>query len=80
MGLIPQDWAERRRRHFAEESQSAVKEQEEAYYETVAREVRDAGGKGVGIAPLEPGDMVHSDPALNDVYTGESRKVGISYE
>src|ERR1051325_6551754 len=80
MGLIPQDWAERRRRHFAEESQSAVKEQEEAYYETVAREVRDAGGKGVGIAPLEPGDMVHLDPALNDVYTGAGRKVGISYE
>lgn len=78
MGEIPEEWAERRRQHFAEESESAVRAQEDAYFETAEREIRDS--RKSGIAPLKPGESITADPALNDLYTGESRTVGVAIE
>jgi len=77
MGEIPQDWADRRRQHFADLSIDAVKEQEESYYEEAARKIASEGGKGMGASILKRGDSIRGDPAINDVYSGESRKTGI---
>lgn len=74
MGWIPQEMADRRKRRWADESQSAVKETEENYYEIAARAVRD--GHAAGLSPLEPGDTVTANPRLNDEYSGESRRSG----
>jgi hypothetical protein len=77
MGEIPRDWAERRLRHFAEESSSLIAEQEDAYYEAAAREIRSEGGKAAGVTALAPGDMLVANPGTNDLYTGEARETGI---
>jgi hypothetical protein len=80
MGEIPQDWADRRRQHWADQSVDAVREQEEAYYEQAAKMIRDEGPKGAGASILKRGDSVKGDPAINDVYSGETRSTGISLD
>jgi hypothetical protein len=80
MGQIPTEWAERRRQHFADASVDAVKEQEEAYEDSARREIASEGGKAAGASILKRGDSVHGDPAVNDLYTGDTRKTGVIYE
>ena len=76
MGHLPEAMAERRRQHWAAESIALLTEQEQAYYEVAAREIRD--GRGSGISTLEPGDTFTAKPTVNDEYTGESRTIGIN--
>jgi hypothetical protein len=79
MGVIPTEWAERRRAHFAEISQEAVREQESSYYETAARAVHDTGVGGAG--PLRPGESVRADATENDpALLGLTREAGIRIE
>jgi hypothetical protein len=77
MGEIPEDWAERRRQHWADESTSQLQEQEEKYYENAKRDIASEGGRAAGASLLRPGDTVKADPALNDLYTGDARETGI---
>lgn len=75
MGLIPEAWAERRRQHWAAESQGQIADQESTFYENAAKMIRDEGVQGA--TPLRRGESVHADPALNDLYEGDSRATGI---
>ncbi len=82
MGVIPTDWAERRRRHFAEESSAMVADQEAAFYEKAEQTIRDSGSGG--LAPLARGESVRpnarggdEDP---DQWLGQQREAGITFE
>lgn len=78
MGEIPTEWAERRLLHFANESRTALAEQESNYYENAKRQIDSEGGRATGATILKRGDSINADPALNDDYSGESRATGIS--
>jgi hypothetical protein len=92
MGRIPQDWAERRRRKFAEDSEAKLREQEDQFTDAAARASHD--GRALGIAPLSRGESVRadyvdtgvdargnpSDPALEGLYGGQTRTTGIHFQ
>jgi hypothetical protein len=79
MAEIPQDWADRRLRHYADESVADLKEQEAIYYENAARQIASEGGRAAGASPMRPGDSIRADPMLNTDYTGEERESGINF-
>lgn len=76
MGIIPKLIAERRQQHFAQEAIDAVREQEEAYYEAAARQVRSEGVKGLGAKALERGESVRGDASESADFIGEIRETG----
>lgn len=79
MGEIPQDWADRRLLHWANESKNALAEQEQTYYEKARREIESEGGRGIGASLLKRGETVSADPMLNDDYTGDTKPTGINF-
>jgi hypothetical protein len=80
MGQIPKEWAERRRQHFADLSTDAVKEQEDAFYDRAAEKIASEGKKGMSASILQRGESMRDDPAVNDLYKGETRTTGIDLE
>jgi len=85
MGEIPIRMADARKRHYAEESNSQVRDQQESFEERAAQEI-DLGGKP-GISVLKEGERVRSsaagdldDPALTSTYLGRERETGINFE
>lgn len=77
MGQIPQEWADRRLLHWANESREALAQQEDSFYEAAQREIRSEGGRGLSASVLKPGEGMRADPMLNDDYTGDTRVTGI---
>jgi hypothetical protein len=75
MAEIPEEMAERRRRHWAKESTDQLTEMEENYFEMAQRTIRDS--KVAGVSPLQPGDMVRSDSRINDDWLDDTRATGI---
>lgn len=86
MGEIPIRMAEARRRHYADESEKAVREAADQFEDTAARAIRD-GGKG-GISVLRDGERftsnaagdIEGDPDLTASYLGRSRESGFHVE
>jgi hypothetical protein len=90
MGQIPERMAEARRRHWAKESDDAVREAAEQFEDSAARAIRD-GGRG-GISVLRDGEGVSAnaagdffvddklDPELTASYLGRSRDTGFRVE
>jgi hypothetical protein len=77
MGEIPREWAERRQLHWANESRNALAEQEASFYEAAEREIRSEGGRGLGASLLKRGEDMNRDPAINDLYDGDTRSTGV---
>jgi hypothetical protein len=85
MGQIPLRTAEARQRHYAEESNAAVREAAEQFEDNAARAIRE-GGTG-DISVLQQGERVHSNAAgdfedsrLTESYLGRERNTGFSVE
>ena len=86
MGEIPIRMADARRRHYADESEKAVREAADQFEDTAARAIRD-GGKG-GISVLRDGENFTSnaagdfegDPDLTQSYLGRTRESGFRVE
>jgi hypothetical protein len=85
MGEIPLRMAENRRRHFAEESEAAVRESAEAFEDRASRAISDAGGAGLSV--LQQGERITSnaagdlpDPELTRSYMNRSRETGFTVE
>lgn len=86
MGEIPIRMAEARRRHYADESEKAVREAADQFEDTAARAIRDGGKAGISV--LREGEPVlanaagdfHGNPDLTASYLGRSRESGFSVE
>jgi hypothetical protein len=85
MGEIPIRMAEARTRHYAEESNSQVRDSQANFEERAAEEI-DLGGKS-GLSVLKQGERVRSsaagdldDPSLTSSYLGRERETGINFE
>jgi hypothetical protein len=86
MGEIPAAMAERRRRHWAEQSNQLLESMEDDYTTSVERDVRNAGAGFASV--LRPGENVTSsaagdfpdDPVLTESYLGRSRETGFRVE
>jgi hypothetical protein len=86
MGEIPIAMAERRRRHWAEQSNELMESMEDDYRQSVESEVRNAGRGFASI--LTPGETVRSqaagdfpdDPVLTESYLNRSRETGFRVE
>jgi hypothetical protein len=85
LGEIPIPMAEARKRHYAEESNSQVRDQQENFEANAAEQI-DLGGKA-GLSVLKAGEKVRAsaagdldDPALTSTYLGRERETGINFE
>ena len=85
MGEIPIRMADARQRHYAEESNSQVREMQENFEQNAAEQI-GLGGKS-GISVLKAGERVRSsaagdldDDALTSSYLGRERETGINFE
>lgn len=85
MGQIPLRMAEARQRHWAKESEDAVREAAEQFEDQASRAIRD--GHGEGLSVLRQGEAVASnaagdfeDPELTRSYLGRSRDTGFRVE
>lgn len=85
MGEIPIRMADARKRHYAEESNSQVRDMQENFEERAAEEINRGGKAGVSV--LKQGERVRSnaagdleDPALTSSYLGRERETGINFE
>lgn len=86
MGEIPLRMAEARRRHYAEESEQAMREAADQFEDVAARAIRDGGRSGVTV--LRDGERVSAnaagdidgDPDLTESYLGRSRESGFKVE
>jgi hypothetical protein len=86
MGEIPIAMAERRRRHWAEQSNELMESMEDDYRQSVESEVKNAGRGFASI--LTPGETVRSqaagdfpdDPVLTESYLNRSRETGFRVE
>jgi hypothetical protein len=79
MGEIPIRMAEARQRHFAQESENAVAEAEEAFENASERAMRDAGG-APGVSVLRDRDNVTASASENESLVGRSRETGFKVE
>jgi len=83
MGIIPTETAERRRLHWAEESERAVQEQEDEYREKQISMLAQAANLGVslgGTRPLQRDEMLTAEASANDERAlGETRANGIHF-
>jgi hypothetical protein len=79
MGEIPVRVAEARQRHFAQESENAVAEAEEAFENASERAMRDAGG-APGVSVLRDRDNVTASASENESLVGRSRETGFKVE
>lgn len=81
MGEIPEYMAERRRRHYAEQSNRLVRDMEQAFDDVATRDIGGRSGFGV----LREGETVNAqaagdfadDPMLAASYLGRQRTTGI---
>jgi hypothetical protein len=86
MGQIPLRTAEARRRHWADESEQAVREAADAFEDSAARAIRN--DRTGGISVLREGEKVHAnaagdfddDPELTASYLDRSRETGFRVE
>ena len=85
MGEIPLRMADARQRHYAQESETQVREAAEQYEDTAARAVREGGHSGISV--LRPGERVTSnaagdlaDPDETASYLGRDRSTGFTVE
>jgi len=78
LGEIRQEIADARRERFAAESETEVREIEEAYRESLAREI-PRGMRG-GIAPLGAGDQITANATETEGWVGETRSAGVRIE
>jgi hypothetical protein len=77
MGEIPIRMAEARQRHFAQESDDAVREAEEDFENASERAIRDYGGRGASVLR---GDMTASATENDESLIGKTRETGFRVE
>lgn len=77
---IPQRVADARKRRAAEESEQAVRDQENAYVETAERYVREAGRIGAGSRPLRADEVINANASETEEFVGQARPSGIQIE
>lgn len=80
MGEIPEAMARARQRKYAEESEQAVREQEERFTETAERLVDASKTAGVGFRPLRRDEMVTANASETEGSVGQSRTAGFHIE
>lgn len=75
MGEIPQDMADRRRLHWARESEDAMAQQAEAFSEAAEKAIRDA--KTSGVSALQAGELIRRSSDVNDEWLNDARANGV---
>jgi hypothetical protein len=80
LGWIPQHIADRRREHYARESEEAVRIQEDAYMDAQERLVRSVGAIGKGSRPLNPNERVKANASESEEMLGGEYEMGLHIE
>lgn len=80
MTLIPQRIADARKRRALEESEEAVRDQEEHYQATAESFLRAAGAAGRDAKPLGRDELITANATETEEYLGQARPAGFSVE